>query len=101
LEYNYVNNESDAPSFAVGWVGEMNEEWRVGEVRQRQLERLLTAKEVAELLHVHVSSVGRWSRAGKIKFYRVGFRGDMRFRLTDVTDFMEGSKEYRATRHSK
>jgi excisionase family DNA binding protein len=74
---------------------------RRGKGRERQLERLLTAKEVADLLHVHVSSVGRWSRAGKLKFYRVGYRGDMRFQVKDVTDFMEGSKQYRATLHSK
>jgi excisionase family DNA binding protein len=79
----------------------MKEERRVGGVRQRQLEPLLTAKEVADLLHVHVSSVGRWSRAGKLKFYRVGFRGDMRFQRKDVTDFMEESKQFRAPLHSK
>lgn len=79
----------------------MEEEWRAGDVRQRQLDRLLTAREVADLLHVHVSSIGRWSRAGKIKFYRVGFRGDMRFRLNDVIDFMEKSKEYKTAQHLK
>ena len=72
----------------------MKEE-RVSQIKQRELERLLTAREVADLLHVHVSSVGRWSRQGKLRFYRVGFRGDMRFQLKDVIDFMEGSKQSR------
>ena len=73
----------------------------VKQARQGQPESLLTAREVADFMHVHVSSVGRWSRQGKIKFYRVGFRGDMRFAMEDVIRFMQESKQHRAVTRSK
>lgn len=78
----------------------MNDE-AVKQARQGQPEHLLTAREVADFMHVHVSSIGRWSREGKIKFYRVGFRGDMRFAMEDVIQFMKESKQHRAAIRSK
>jgi len=58
-------------------------------IKQAQLESLITARQVAEFLQVSVSTVGRWSRQGAIKFYRVGGRGDMRYRVEDVFRFLE------------
>ena len=79
----------------------MREERGVKGVRQGQLEHLLTAKEVANFMNVHVSSVGRWSRAGRLKFYRVGYRGDMRFTMKDVIRFLKESKLHRASTHPR
>ncbi len=64
----------------------------VRRVSHHDTESLLTAKEVADFMHVHVASVGRWSRQGNIKFYRVGFRGDMRFAMKDVMHFLKESR---------
>jgi excisionase family DNA binding protein len=52
---------------------------------------VMTCDEVAEYLRVHVSSVRRWSRSGKITAYRVGGCGDWRYREQDVMAFLYGT----------
>jgi len=49
---------------------------------------IMTCDEVAEYLRVHVSSVRRWSRSGKLTAYKVGGRGDWRYREQDVLAFL-------------
>ena len=49
---------------------------------------IMTCDEVAEYLRVHVSSVRRWSRSGKITAFKVGGRGDWRYREQDVLSFL-------------
>ena len=49
---------------------------------------VLTSNEVADLLKVHLSSVRRWSRLGKLKGYRLGGGGDWRFLRKDVLAFL-------------
>jgi excisionase family DNA binding protein len=49
---------------------------------------VLTSGEVADLLKVHLSSVRRWSRSGKLKGYRLGGDGDWRFLRKDVLAFL-------------
>ena len=51
-------------------------------------EEIMTCDEVAEFLRVHVISVRRWSRSGKLRAYRVGGRGDWRYRKQDVLAFL-------------
>jgi len=51
---------------------------------------IMTCDEVAEYLRVHVSSVRRWSRSGKLTAYRVGGCGDWRYRAQDVLSFLYG-----------
>ena len=45
---------------------------------------MLTVREVSQLLHVHSNTVRNWSEQGFIKAYRIGPRGDRRFRVEDV-----------------
>jgi excisionase family DNA binding protein len=52
-------------------------------------ERLLTTSKVAEFLHLHQNTVRRWSDKGVIKSYRIGSRGDRRFRKQDINEFLE------------
>jgi len=40
--------------------------------------------DVAQLLNLHVGTVRRWSDKGILKAYRIGSRGDRRFRREDV-----------------
>jgi excisionase family DNA binding protein len=50
---------------------------------------MLTVREVARLLKVHVSTVRQWSNRGMLKGYRIGSRGDRRFRREDVDAFLK------------
>jgi excisionase family DNA binding protein len=45
---------------------------------------MLTTSEVARILNVHINTVRRWSNQGTLKSYRIGSRGDRRFRKEDV-----------------
>ena len=53
-----------------------------------ELGPMLTASEVAEMLHLHVNTVKRLGDRGELPFYRVCKRGDRRFRLDDVMAFL-------------
>jgi excisionase family DNA binding protein len=50
---------------------------------------LLSTGDVARLLGIHVNTVRRWSRIGVLKTFRVGPRGDRRFRKTDVFKLLQ------------
>jgi excisionase family DNA binding protein len=53
---------------------------------------MLTAAEVAEMLHLHVNTVKRLGDRGELPFYRVCKRGDRRFRLDDVMRFLANNR---------
>ncbi len=53
-----------------------------------ELGPLLTASEVAAMLHLHVNTVKRLGDRGELPFFRVCRRGDRRFRLEDVMSFL-------------
>jgi excisionase family DNA binding protein len=46
---------------------------------------MLTVREVSQILHVHSNTLRRWSDLGLIKAYRIGPRGDRRFKLEDIS----------------
>jgi len=49
-----------------------------------QISTMLTVREVTKLLHVHSNTLRRWSDLGIVKAYRIGPRGDRRFRPEDI-----------------
>ena len=51
-------------------------------------ESMMTAREVAQLLCVHVNTVRRWSNRGILRGYRISIRGDMRFPRESIARFM-------------
>jgi excisionase family DNA binding protein len=53
---------------------------------------MLTAVEVAHLLHVHPNTIRQWSNKGLLRAYRLGPRGDRRFKRKDVDRFMRQGK---------
>ncbi len=55
------------------------------------IDSMLTTSEVARILSVHINTVRRWSNQGILKSYRIGSRGDRRFRKEDIDNFF--SKE--------
>jgi excisionase family DNA binding protein len=50
---------------------------------------MLTTRQVAHLLGLHPNTVRRWSEKGILKAYRIGSRGDRRFRREDVDGFLK------------
>ena len=54
---------------------------------------LLTITEVARMLHAHPNSVRRWANQGLLRCYRVGVRGDRRFKSDEVDQFLEAAYE--------
>jgi len=65
------------------------------------IEPMLTTSEVARILSVHINTVRRWSNQGVLKSYRIGSRGDRRFRREDIDKFFSqdgrGSEKYITT----
>jgi excisionase family DNA binding protein len=55
---------------------------------ESNIDPMLTTSDVARLLNVHINTVRRWSNQGVIKAYRIGSRGDRRFRHEDVSSFL-------------
>ena len=51
------------------------------------IDPMLTSSEVARILSVHINTVRRWSNQGILKSYRIGSRGDRRFRKEDIDSF--------------
>jgi len=47
-------------------------------------DNMLTVREVSQILHVHSNTLRRWSDLGIIKAYRIGPRGDRRFKQEDI-----------------
>lgn len=52
-----------------------------------RISTMLTTGEVARLLNVNDSTVRRWNERGIIKAYRIGPRGERRFRRDDIAIF--------------
>jgi len=52
-------------------------------------EVMLTISDIARLLKVGKDTVRRWSNQGILKGYRIGSRGDRRFRREDVERFLK------------
>ena len=50
----------------------------------RLINTMLTTGEVARIFNVHSSTIRRWNDQGIIKSYRIGMRGDRRFRREDA-----------------
>lgn len=70
-------------------MAEKGSQYRRGNSEGYQLaDRFLTVREVADLLHVHTNTVRAWSDLGLIKSYRVGPRGDRRFKAKDLDSFI-------------
>ena len=59
---------------------------------ERELNRMLTVAEAAELLGVSKTTIRRYSNQGKLKSYRIGTGKHRRFRKKDVLDLIDSSR---------
>ena len=50
---------------------------------------MLTISNAAQLLGLHPNTVRRWNKKGILKSYRIGSRGDRRFRREDIDSFLK------------
>jgi len=64
-------------------------------INEGHMDDMLTVSEVARLLHVHPNTLRRWSNSGRIKAYRINLRGDRRYRLRDIEDFLAQLNSHR------
>jgi len=71
------------------WVGQIFKGKPAAEKPDLRSKAILTAGEVASLLGVHINTVRRWSNTGILKVYRVGPRGDRKFRRQEVDAFLK------------
>ncbi len=55
---------------------------------------LVTTRQVADYLHVHIRTVQGWARDGRLPSMRVG--GRLRFRREDVEDFLNNDPDSEA-----
>jgi excisionase family DNA binding protein len=61
---------------------------------EKELDRMLTITEAADLLGVSCTSLRRYSNEGRIKSYRVGTGKHRRFRKRDVLDYLESNSAF-------
>jgi len=54
-----------------------------------ELPKLLTIRQAAEILNVHVETLRRWDKSGKLKAIRVNERGDRRYKPEDLEKLMK------------
>ncbi len=60
---------------------------------EKELNRMLTVSEAAELLGVSKSTIRRLSSSGEIKTYRIGTGKHRRFRKGDLLEYLERNSE--------
>jgi excisionase family DNA binding protein len=56
---------------------------------KRMLQKLLTIRQAAETLNVHVETLRRWDRSGKLKAIKVNDRGDRRYKPEDLEKMLK------------
>ena len=61
---------------------------RISEGEAEETNSLLRASEAASLLSVHINTVRNWSNLGILPSFRIGPRGDRRFRKRDLMTFL-------------
>ena len=67
---------------------------------QGEIMPMLTIKDVARLLNIHVNTARRWSDQGILKSYRISCRGDRRFRQEDIARFLAEYNDFNTKKSS-
>ncbi len=56
------------------------------------LPKLLTIRQAAEVLNVHVETLRRWDKSGKLKATRINDRGDRRYDPKDIEAILKNKE---------
>ena len=59
---------------------------------KNELPKLLTIRQAAEILNVHVETLRRWDKKGKLKAIIVNERGDRRYDPRDIEAILKNKK---------
>ena len=66
---------------------------KTGRAAMVQMEKtVLTVSEAAAMLNAHPNSVRRWADLGLLPSFRIGLRGDRRFRVGDIAFLVDSWK---------
>ena len=60
--------------------------------KNNTLPKLLTIRQAAEILNVHVETLRRWDKRGKLKAIIVNERGDRRYDPRDIEAILKNKK---------
>ena len=60
--------------------------------KNNTLPKLLTIRQAAEVLNVHVETLRRWDKRGKLKAIIVNERGDRRYDPKDIEVILKNKK---------
>lgn len=58
-----------------------------------ELPKLLTIRQAAEVLNVHVETLRRWDKSGKLPAIRVNDRGDRRYKMEDIENYLNSRRK--------
>lgn len=61
--------------------------------KNNKLPKLLTIRQAAEIINVHVETLRRWDKSGKLKAIIVNERGDRRYDPRDIEAFLKKKKK--------
>ncbi|MFH0748537.1 MAG: helix-turn-helix domain-containing protein [Candidatus Bathyarchaeota archaeon] len=61
-------------------------------LKTQELPKLLTIRQAAEILNVHVETLRRWDKNGKLKAIIVNERGDRRYKPKDLEQIIKGKQ---------
>lgn len=61
-------------------------------MQNQEISSVLTLKQASELLSCHPNTLRKWEQEGIVKCYRLGLRGDRRFRKEDILSLLKKNK---------
>ncbi|GIW69339.1 MAG: hypothetical protein KatS3mg101_0086 [Patescibacteria group bacterium] len=61
---------------------------------KNELPKLLTIRQAAEILNVHVETLRRWDKGGKLKAIIVNERGDRRYDPKDIETILKNKNKH-------
>ncbi|OGJ37349.1 MAG: hypothetical protein A2383_01635 [Candidatus Pacebacteria bacterium RIFOXYB1_FULL_39_46] len=61
--------------------------------KNNKLPKLLTIRQAAEIINVHVETLRRWDKSGKLKAIIVNERGDRRYDPKDLEVILKNKKK--------